>query len=227
MNNTIKQPRAKDGKFANVLTQKNILIGKITLAGLGFIILTSLFYTGFDKLSKFLNANEFVKYPIVKIQFHKPFEFVPNAEMAERRRIEKLINEKSAKWVEELNDEDVMIDFNDPTTYKEEQVQKYSTLFWEHIWKSESTNGKNNIEGSLQKYCEDKGMWNEIGYNPAKKYCFSSKAEAIDFVPKYIERNCNGMPLSQCLCRWNEGNKDDGKPNLTCPYSDGNLSLAN
>ncbi|MDD4027003.1 MAG: hypothetical protein PHO75_02325 [Candidatus Shapirobacteria bacterium] len=212
----------KESKVSKIFTPKNKKIGKVVLFSLSFILLTGLFYVGFSKAAKFLNANEFVKYPVVKIQFHKPFEFVPNEVMAERRAMDKLIQEKSIEWAEELKNPDPIIDFNDPTTYKEEQIQKYAQLFWDHIWESESSKGKNTDPTALHIYCRNKGMWNEIGYSPSTKYCFSSEAEAIAFVPEYIQRNCDGKLLSQCLCYWNKGTKDE-----TCAYSEGNLSMAN
>jgi len=219
--------RNTDGRFANVLTHRNIIIGKVTLGLLLFVLATAGCYRLLDTGAKFLHAHELVKYQIVKVEFHKPFEFVDNAEMAKRRAEEKAIIDHLDKWIEDLKSPDVFIDFNDTTMLKEEQIQRYSGLFWDHIWNSESTKGKNNDPTSLHIYCRNKGMWNEIGYSPSTKYCFTSEAEAKAFVPDYLQRNCNGMPLSQCLCRWNEGNKDNGKPNMTCPYSNGDLSLAN
>lgn len=218
---------AKRNKIGQFATNKNILIGKITLFVLLFVILTGAIYKLIDKSAKFLHDHELVKHNIIEVKFSKPFEFIDNETMAKRRAEEKAIEDHLEKWIEDLNSADVFIDFNDTTMLKEEQIQRYSSLFWDHIWKSESTNGKNNDPTSLHIYCRNKGMWNEIGYSPSTKYCFTSEAEAKAFVPDYLQRNCNGMPLSQCLCRWNEGNADNGKPNMTCPYSDGNLSMAN
>lgn len=218
----MKTQKETKSEISNPLTKRNIKIAKITLISLAFLLLTASFYTGFNKLAKFLNANEFVKYDMVTVKFHKPFEFVPNEVMAERRAMDKLIEERSVEWAEELKNPDPIIDFNDVTTFKGEQVQKYSQMFWDHIWKSESGKGTNNDPTALHIYCRNKGMWNEIGYSPATKFCFSSKAEAVAFIPEYIERNCSGKLLSQCLCYWNKGTKD-----TTCAYSEGNLSLAN
>lgn len=221
------QKETKNETLSSV-TKKNVKIAKIILFGLSFIILTGLFYSGFDKAAKFLNTNEFVKYPMVKIQFHKPFEFVPNKVIKERRAMEKLIEEKSIDWAWEIKNPDPVFDINDITQTKEEILKQFGTDFYQTIHKYESTNGKNNVEGSLQKYCSDKGMRNEVGYDPQHKRCFKDEKEEVATIFSWVKRNCENLPLSQCLCKYNEGvDEKTGLPKTSCYYSQGKLSLAN
>lgn len=225
--NLIKPLKDKNMKLQNIST-KNVKIAKIVLISLAFILITSLFYQGFKKLAVFLNGHKFMTYQIVKIEFHKPFAFVENAEYEKQQAIEKRIKELLPIWMESLTNPDPVFVFDDTTRTEAEMVEEYSSIFWTTIHTNESTQGKNNDPTSLHMYCRNKGMWNEIGYSPATKYCFKSEAEARAFVPRYLKRNCSEMPLSQCLCRWNKGvNKQTGKPDVTCAYSEGDLSMAN
>ena len=43
-------------------------------------------------------------------------------------------------------------------------VEHSITWAIDKIWARESTRGQNGGAGTLQKYCEDKGLWNEYGY---------------------------------------------------------------
>lgn len=94
--------RNKDGRFANVLTHQNVLIGKITLISLLFILAVAGCYRLLEAGSKFLHAHELVKYQIIKIEFHKPFEFVDNETMTKRRAENELIENITNKVVEEI-----------------------------------------------------------------------------------------------------------------------------
>ena len=70
----------------------------------------------------------------------------------------------------------------------------------------ESSRGKNGIAGSLQKYCEDKGLWNEYGYGGmAKKICFKDQAEADVTMIKWFEKQFKTKTESQTICYYRYG----------------------
>ena len=92
--------------------------------------------------------------------------------------------------------------------------------FFETIWDKES--GKGTANAGHHIYCRNRKTWNEIGYSPQAKYCFENKTEAIITIKEWVENKCSNKTFDSCLCWWNEG-----KDKETCPYSDGNLSLAN
>ena len=224
----MKTQKETKSEISNPLTKRNIKIAKITLISLAFLLLTASFYTGFNKLAKFLNANEFVKYDMVTVKFHKPFEFVPNEVMAERRAMDKKIEQLTPYFEWRLENPDPIFNYDDVTMSKEEIQERFGMEFYQTVHFYESTNGTNPTAGSLQKYCEDKGLRNQVGYNPQGKQCFKTESEEVATVIDWVNRKCEGMSLSQCLCYYNEGvNKETGKPNTTCYYSEGNLSLAN
>lgn len=220
--------KKEKSEVLNPITKKNIKIAKITLISLAFLLLTAGFYTGFNKLAKFLNENEFVTYQLLTVKFHKPFEFVKNEKMAERRETEKKIEELVPYFTWRLENPDPIFSYDDITMSKEEIQERFGMEFYQTVHFNESTNGTNPTPGSLQKYCEDKGLRNEAGYNPQEKQCFKTESEEVATVIDWAKRKCEGMRLSQCLCYYNEGvDKQTGKPNITCHYSKGELSLAN
>jgi len=70
----------------------------------------------------------------------------------------------------------------------------------------ESTRGKNGIASSLQKYCEDKGLWNEYGYGGmAKKICFKDQTEADITIIKWFEKQFKTKTESQTICYYRYG----------------------
>jgi hypothetical protein len=212
MNNPV---RNKIGQFAS---PKNILIGKFTLISLLFLVAIGGGYKLIDRVAQYLHAHELVKYKAVKIEFHRPFEFVPNEEMAKRRETEALIENLTNKVIEEMlnpnpGQVDAILTSNAPISPSE---------FFDRIWNHETTRGKDKTPGALHMYCRSKGMWNEIGYNPQAKFCFKDRTEAELFVAYYLKKNCSGMSFNQALCFWNTG-----KDTPTCPYAEGNLSMAN
>lgn len=205
------------------ITQKKIKIAKIVLISLGSLILISLLFTAFKKISKFLNENKFVTYQIVKIQFHKPFEFVSNEDYQKQKEMEKRLEDLIPYFQYRMENPDPIFELDDPTRTPEEALQEFSQIFFETIHVNESSKGKNTSDPTaLHLYCRNLGKWNEIGYNPQNKYCFNSKQEAQNFVARYIQRNCNGKTLNECLCYWNTGTASE-----SCHYSNNNLSLAN
>ena len=81
-------------------------------------------------------------------------------------------------------------------------------IIWlvDKIWLMESSRGKNGVTGSLQKYCEDKGMWNEYGYGGMKlKICFKDQAEADETMIKWFEKQFRTKTESQTLCYYRHG----------------------
>lgn len=90
----------------------------------------------------------------------------------------------------------------------------------DYIWKAESCRGKCGIENSLQKYCEERGGWNELGYggmagvNGVKK-CFANKAEGWAFVTDWVTRHLEKYEQDEAktLCRYNLGGNE-----VNCKY---------
>ena len=114
-----------------------------------------------------------------------------------------------------------------PEVVKVEAVEKketenYVDRFFDIVRTNESSYGTNKNPVALHNYCKSKGKWNEIGYNPANKFCFGDMKEAKLFVAYYLKRNCSDKSLASCLCYWNTGKNVE-----TCHYSEGNLSKAN
>ena len=70
----------------------------------------------------------------------------------------------------------------------------------------ESTRGKNGVTGSLQKYCENKGLWNEYGYGGmAKKICFKDQSEADETMIKWFEKQFRTKTESETVCYYRYG----------------------
>ena len=71
----------------------------------------------------------------------------------------------------------------------------------DYIWLKESTRGKNDIAGSLQRYCENLGKSNEFGWGGMQgKICFDSFADSVRTVDQWLDTQVNAD-----LCLYNIG----------------------
>ena len=72
----------------------------------------------------------------------------------------------------------------------------------------ESSRGTTGKPGSLQKYCEDHGGWNQLGYGGmALKICFKNKEEGMTRVTEWVNKHYAklGNSLPRTLCMYNLG----------------------
>ena len=195
---------------------KNVKIAKGFILGFVFIILVSLMLKGINAGVNFFRENTIVTNQIVVIKFQKPFEIVSLAELQRRQDEQKVIDDISNQVFQE---------YLHPTT-AQDCTQKGLSIdsgqFFNILRSKESTNGTASSPGALNVYCANKGMWNEIGYSPANKFCFKDQEEAQLYVAYYVKKNCDGKTEAQCECYWNLGTWTD-----SCYYSQGQLSLAN
>lgn len=86
----------------------------------------------------------------------------------------------------------------------------------DYIWWAESKRGTAGFAGSLQHYCEQKGMWNELGYGGmAMKHCFKNKAEGWAHVTDWLNRHLTKYENNEAktLCRYNLGGDE-----INCKY---------
>lgn len=92
-------------------------------------------------------------------------------------------------------------------TIEEEKVTDHSIIWLiDKIHLMESSRGKNGGVGTLQKYCEDKGMWNEYGYGGmSQKICFKDKEEADETMIKWFEKQFKTKTESQTICYYRHG----------------------
>lgn len=91
-----------------------------------------------------------------------------------------------------------------------------------YIWFAESKNGTAGFEGSLQYLCEQKGMWNELGYGGmALKHCFKDRAEGWAHVTSWLNRHLDKYEGNEAraLCRYNLGGEE-----INCKYYQGFLT---
>jgi hypothetical protein len=109
-----------------------------------------------------------------------------------------LVKPAMAQEVEEL-----------PISVDEELVNK---LVYALRWR-ESTHGKYG----LAKTCAEKGMWNEIGWQPSGQldYCFPDEATGVSTLKKTIEKYVPMLGVKGFLCRHKTGNPN-GTPTNSC-----------
>lgn len=81
--------------------------------------------------------------------------------------------------------------------------------FINHVWTNESSQGTNPKPGSLQAYCLQKGMTNEMGFYPQGLRCFQSFEESIERIERWYENEGNGLTHKQKLCYYNGAGKVD------------------
>ena len=191
-------------------TKKEVIIYASVFS---FLLLVFGFYMAITAVARWFDTHTIVRNQMVKVEFKKPLEFISKTEYEKRLEEDRITTELAEKCVADwLNPKDAVLTSNSISP----------VVFFDRIWKQESSRGADKTQNSLHMSCRAKGMYNEIGYNPQDKYCFRDEEEARLFVSLYLKRNCSGATLDQCLCYWNKGSKDD-----SCAYSKGNLSEAN
>jgi len=67
----------------------------------------------------------------------------------------------------------------------------------------ESTSGKATAGHHI--YCRNKGMWNEIGYNPQGKFCFENEEAGFTKLRSWLEERVPKMGTAKALCLYNSG----------------------
>lgn len=76
--------------------------------------------------------------------------------------------------------------------------------------------GKGTAPVGHHRYCEQRGLWNEIGYGNRDGICFADIQEGKDMLERWYTKRANeGMTLAEALCYW-EG---QGKGVSSCVYS--------
>lgn len=196
---------------------KKVKLAKRILIGLAFLILVSLMVKGIDSGVKWFRENTIiVKSPIV-IKKQKMVEILSLQEVYRREQNERTIDEITQRVTEEYLNPKVEVSKDCKITTQIDPKQ-----FFETLRVKESSSGKNSNPVALHNYCKAKGMWNEIGYNPQKKFCFKDQEEASLYVAYYVKKNCDNKTQAQCECFWNTGDMTD-----SCHYSKNELSLAN
>ena len=196
----------------------NIKLAKKVLVLIAFLVVTSLMVKGIDNLVKWARNYTIVSQRLVIIKFQKPLEIVSLVELKQRKEMKEITNQLADK---------VIADYHNPKTLpkcstNEESTKINPTEFFDIIWKNESSKGTDTTKGSLHMTCRARNKWNELGFNPKDKFCFSSEKEARLYISYYVEKNCNGLSTNQCLCFYNEGKVSD-----SCAYSRGDLGSAN
>jgi len=91
---------------------------------------------------------------------------------------------------------------------KEVMASEGKSIAWyiDMVWVKESTRGKNRVEGGLQDYCADKGLWNEYGYGGmSQKICFKNQIEANETLTKWFEKHLAKMTEAQTFCFYRHG----------------------
>lgn len=213
---TIKRNKAK----LEIIKAKRLKKLKIIVIVALFILLTALMTILIDKTVQFFRNYTIVKYQILKVETHIPFEIVSLTELNRRELNDQMIEDITSKAVEEYLKPKTGIEDSQNGCKVSSQIDpKY---FFDIIRRYESGNGTNDNPRALHNVCKAKGMSNEIGYSPQTKFCFGDLEESQLYVAYYVKKNCEAMPLANCLCLWNTGKATD-----RCAYADGNLSLAN
>lgn len=201
--------KAKQSKIDRIKRAKQY--GMAVVGG----VLIALIGIGGFKIGKWFETNKIVLHSPVEIQFYKPIVLVNRETYKQQQEMAHQTAE-----IERLAIEQYLHPEQLPKCSSEVMEKINSDQFWDIIWEHESTKGK--APSGKHIACRNKGQWNEIGYSPSTNFCFNSKEEAMLFIPYYISKNCSGLTMKECLCRYNTG-----VATKTCPYAEGNLSLAN
>lgn len=186
------------------------------LAIIGGVLIALIGIGGF-KIGKWFETNKIVFHSPVEIQFYKPVVLVNRETYKQEQEMASQTADIERLAIEQYTHPDQL-----PKCSAEVMEKVDIQKFWNIIWQSESTSGKNKPVGSLAWKCEQKGEWNEIGFSPSTGFCFHSKKEAELYIPYYVSKNGEGLTLKELLCFYNTGHNT-----ATCPYAEGNLSLAN
>jgi len=208
--NKAKSKKDKAKKF------KKVKIGLIVVL---FIILIGLMVKGIDLGVKFFRENTFVFTSPITMKFNKPVELVSLAELQRREQEEIVLTDIADEVLKEYLQPKSGVDIKNECQITSQINPK---TFFDIIAVKESGNNKNDNPRALHNFCKAKGMYNAIGYSPTTKFCFKDEQEARLFVAYYVKKNCDGKTMESCLCFYNEGKWLD-----SCPYSEGNLSMAN
>lgn len=93
---------------------------------------------------------------------------------------------------------------------KEPSVSEYMSLA-KFIHYRESSYGKYDAGHHI--YCRNRGMWNEIGYNPQNRFCFNTALEGFAKLENWLKENVPAHGVAGALCRYNSG-----KASEDCQY---------
>lgn len=73
------------------------------------------------------------------------------------------------------------------------------------VWYRESGNGTNDNPQGLHIYCRNKGLVNEVGYDPSNKFCFQDRTEQVATITNWF-RNClDKDEIGKCLSVYSSG----------------------
>lgn len=211
---------AKNKKELEIIKAKKIKKIKIGIIMALFILLVALLTILIDKTVQFFRENTIVKHNPIEVKFYKPIEIVSLAELHRREIYDETINDIAQKVIEEY--QKPISSIKETKNGCEITSQINPKTFFDIIAVKESGNNTNDNPRALHNICKAKGMYNAIGYSPTTKFCFKDEQEARLYVAYYVKKNCDGKTMEQCQCFYNLGKWVD-----TCPYSEGNLSLAN
>lgn len=207
----------KDKELDKARKLKKIKIGIMVAL---FILLVALFTVLIDRTVEFFRENTIVKHKIVEMKFNKPLEIVSLAELHRRELYDETMTDIANRVIEEYQKpKNSIVDTKDGCKVVNQINPK---TFFDVVAMKESGNNTNDNPKALHNYCKAKGMYNAIGYSPSTKFCFKDEQEARLYVAYYVKKNCDDKTMEQCQCFWNTGKWLD-----SCPYSEGNLSMAN
>jgi len=201
----IKLNEESNKRFKKTLTSNNkkTLVPKyewldkkkkfILAAKLGFSLgLIVLFFLAFYQVSKFYDANRVIfQAPVI---FQKP-----------------IIIEKREQPIEvEASPSAMIVETAHFVAQGTPKVEKAYAMENDDLGKlakfihfRESTSGKATAGHHI--YCRNKGMWNEIGYNPQGKFCFESEAVGFTKLRSWLEERVPKMGTAKALCLYNSG----------------------
>lgn len=196
---------------------KKIKIGSLVVV---FIILVILFSKLINFTVGFFRENTFIFKAPISIKTNKPIELVSLAELKRREVNEETIADITQRVIDEYQKPLDSVKITDKGCQITTQINPKT--FFDIIAVKESGNNTNDNPKALHNYCKAKGMYNAIGYSPSTKFCFKDEQEARLYVAYYVKKNCENKTMESCQCYWNLGKWVE-----TCPYSEGNLSMAN
>ena len=188
--------KQKQGKIANKLGKlfKNIRFWSVLisiLAGIGF----SLFL--FIKVSQFYDRNQVIFQSPIIIKLQYPI-------LIRERQPENVIKVKA---IELKGTKDEQGNITAGLSKGQIAYEAYKTVRFR-----ESSNGKAT---GLNKYCLDRGLINEVGYDPQNKFCFQDTTEQVSTITNWF-RNClDETTIDKCLGKYsNQGYTELGYEEL-------------
>lgn len=207
----------KDKELDKARKIKKIKIGGLVVV---FIILVILFSKLINFTVGFFRENTFIFQSPITVKLNKPVELVSLAELHRREIYDETMEDIAKRVIDEYQNPQNSIISNEKGCQVISQINPKT--FFDIVAMKESGNNTNDNPKALHNYCKAKGMYNAIGYSPSTKFCFKDEQEARLYVAYYVKKNCDGKTMEQCQCYWNIGKWLD-----SCPYSEGNLSMAN